>query len=516
MQNADFGRCDVNQFPDSTELWCDSCGCSRGKCGHAWPELDGGLHVVPDVPPNAKNIEPLDGAALLDDVERMLARFVAFPSDHALVATALWACYTHALDASDTSPRIAFLSPEPGSGKTRALEILEMLVPRPLLTVNVTPAYLFRRVSDEAGPPTILFDEVDTVFGPRAKENEEVRGLLNSGYRKGATAGRCVVGNGPITTEDMPSFAACALAGLDDLPDTIMSRAIVIRMRRRAPNEVIESFRRRTHSGAGQVLNERISAWVISAWADLDGAWPDLPAGVEDRNADVWEPLLAIADAAGGHWPERAREAAVAFVTDAATSSGGVGLQLLADIRTAFGDALSMATDVLIEALITMDESPWADMRGKAIDARGLSRRLGKYGIKPKVIRTGDKTPRGYDRADLHDAWVRYLPDLIVADVADVEDVRDKEGAKLHINQIILTSDKTTHREYETQEAAVARLLPQECATSATTAHAQAEVRSLFDPTNCQTCTAPLLLNNGRTQCERCRLDALVNERITP
>ncbi len=537
MQTARPSWCSMSDFPDSTELWCDKHAVPRGKCACPWSGTDAGLHLVPDVVTDVTDVthgrdkEGADsnGAELLDDIEEMLAKFVAFPNDHALVATALWACYTHALDASDTSPRIAFLSPEPGSGKTRALEILEMLVPRPLLTVNVTPAYLFRKVSDEAGPPTILFDEIDTVFGPRAKDNEEIRGLLNSGYRKGAVSGRCVVGNGPITTEDMPSFAACALAGLDDLPDTIMSRAIVIRMRRRAPNEHIQAFRRRTHSVAGQALNDRISAWITSVWADLDGAWPDLPAGIEDRNADVWEPLLAIADAAGGHWPERARESAVAFVTDAATSQGGFGLQLLADIRTAFGDALSMATDVLIEALITMDESPWADIRGKALDARGLSRRLSKYGIKPKVIRFGDTTGRGYERADLHDAWVRYLPDLIVTDVTHVTDVRIKEGAKLHINQIILTSDKTTHREYETQEAADVRALSEECVTSVTsvtsalpdtTPHNETD----SGPSQCQTCDTPLLLNNGRTQCERCRLDALVideldgqmMERITP
>jgi len=133
--------------------------------------------------------ETLNGATLLDQVEAMLARFVAFPSDETRTAVTLWIAHTHALDEFETTPRLAFLSPEPGSGKTRALEILELLVPRPLLTVNSTPAYLFRKVSDEAGTPTILYDEIDTVFGPKAKDNEDIRGMLNSGYRKGATAG---------------------------------------------------------------------------------------------------------------------------------------------------------------------------------------------------------------------------------------------------------------------------------------------------------------------------------------
>ena len=134
-----------------------------------------------------------DGAQLLDDIKAFLSRFVAYPSTHALVAHVLWIVHTWLMDAWESTPRIAFLSPEPGSGKSRALEVTEPLVPRPVHAVNTTSAYLFRKVSDEAGPPTILYDEIDTVFGPKAKDNEDIRGMLNAGHRKGATAGRCVL-----------------------------------------------------------------------------------------------------------------------------------------------------------------------------------------------------------------------------------------------------------------------------------------------------------------------------------
>jgi hypothetical protein len=377
----------------------------------------------------------------------------------------LWTAHAHALDAFDTSPRLAFLSPEPGSGKTRALEILELLVPRPLLTGNSTPAYLFRKVSDEAGTPTILYDEIDTVFGPKAKDNEDIRGMLNSGYRKGATAGRCVLKGKTVETEELPSYAAVALAGLDDLPDTIMTRAIVVRMRRRAPDERIEPYRRRVHQDAGHELRDDLAAWISVVWADLQDAWPDLPAGIEDRNADVWEPLLAIADAAGGHWPADARCCAVALVAAARGNGGGFGVQLLADLRSIFDAEPAMTTEAIIEALCALDESPWADIRGKALDARSLSRRLGKYGIKPKVIRIGDKTPRGYDRGDLHDAWIRYLPAEAVAD-----------------KPLPLTPN-IPPRGIEEEGSRSAPLLPQECATSAT---AQQSV------TDCLACGEPL------------------------
>ncbi len=183
----------------------------------------------------------LSGDVVLAEVENYLTQFVAYPSEAACVAHTLWVAHTHLMHLWESTPRIAFLSPEPGSGKSRALEVSEPLVPRPVHAVNATPAYLFRKVSDEAGPPTILYDEIDTVFGPRAKDNEEVRGLLNAGHRRGAVAGRCVVKGRTVVTEELPAYCAVALAGLDDLPDTLMSRSVIVRMRRRSPTEKVDS-----------------------------------------------------------------------------------------------------------------------------------------------------------------------------------------------------------------------------------------------------------------------------------
>ncbi len=141
----------------------------------------------------------------LDDIEAFLRRFVAYPSEHARTAHVLWVAHTHLMDAWDSTPRIAFLSQEPGSGKSRALEVSELLVPNPVQAVNVTPAYLFRKIGSEDGAPTVLYDEIDCVFGPKAKENEEVRGLLNAGHRRGAVAGRCVVRGNCLTEEYRPT-----------------------------------------------------------------------------------------------------------------------------------------------------------------------------------------------------------------------------------------------------------------------------------------------------------------------
>lgn len=351
----------------------------------------------------------VNGTVLLDSVHAFLARFVAYPLEDAHVAHTLWIAHTHMMDAWESTPRIAFLSPEPGSGKTRALEISETLVPRAVEAINATPAYLFRKVSDPDGMPTILYDEIDTLFGPKAKDNEEIRGILNAGHRRGAMAGRCVTRGKIIETEELPAYCAVALAGLGNLPDTIISRSVVIRMRRRAPTESVEPYRRRIHSPEGNALRDQLEAWAASIVGKIADSLPDMPAGVQDRDADVWEALLAVADAAGGEWPTRARVAAVALVAAAKAGTPSLGIRLLSDLRGIFGDRDSISTESILLELCGLEESPWADLRGKSLDSRRLANYLRPYGVFSKNVRADERIVKGYTREDLFDPWSRYL-----------------------------------------------------------------------------------------------------------
>ena len=351
-----------------------------------------------------------EGAAILSEIEAFVKRFVVHPSEHARIAHALWIAHTHAMSAWESTPRIAFLSPEPGSGKTRALEVSELLVPRPIEAINATPAYLFRKISDPDGSPTILYDEIDTLFGPKAKDNEEIRAIMNAGHRRGAVAGRCVVRGKTVETEELPAYCAVALAGLGGLPDTILTRAVVVRMRRRGPGEKVESFRRRMVASEGHGLRDRLAAWVQSQ--DFVNARPAMPEGIEDRAADVFEALLAVAEAAGGDWPSRARAAAVALVAAARESTPSLGVRLLTDLRQVFGEADAMSTEAILQALCALEEAPWGDLRGKPLDSRRLAGLLKPYGVQPKTMRVGTSTPRGYTKGDLWDAWARYVPPL--------------------------------------------------------------------------------------------------------
>jgi hypothetical protein len=362
--------------------------------------------------------DTINGAALLNEVEAFHRRFNVFPTEAAYVAVTLWDAHAHLIDAFDGTARLAFLSPEPGSGKSRALEIVETLTPNAALTVNASANALFRLVEATPGLPTLLFDEIDTVFGPKAGGNEEVRGFLNSGYRRGGTALRCVGDGSNQNAGFFSSYCAVAMAGLGSLPDTILTRSVIIRMRKRAPNEKVEPYRRRTHEKQGHALRDRLAKWAGTVRDAVADAWPDMPEGVTDRPADVWEPLLAVADAAGGHWPERARAACLELVyAGQDDDEASLGIRLLTDLRDkVFCGADRMPTAVILEMLLALDDGPWADVDDKPLNARMLSKLLGQYvtpnnkPIKPRGIRTPTGFPKGYYAEDLADAWTRYCP----------------------------------------------------------------------------------------------------------
>ncbi|MEU7963723.1 DUF3631 domain-containing protein [Streptomyces sp. NPDC049097] len=362
--------------------------------------------------------DTIDGAALLGEVEAFHRRFNVFPHEAAYVAVTLWDAHAHLLDCFDSTPRLAFLSPEPGSGKSRALEIVETLVPHPMVAVNASAAALFRAVSGADGRPTILFDEIDTIFGPKAGDNEDLRGFLNAGHRRTGVTYRCIGDGGNQTVQAFPSYCAVAVAGLGSLPDTILTRSIVIRMRRRARNERVEPFRARIHEAEGHKLRDRLAEWAEPTRGFVLGAWPEMPDGVTDRPADVWEPLLAIADAVGGQWPQRAREACVTLVRAAQTTDKhSLGIRLLSDLRNHVLIGVDkLPTIAILDRLNALDDAPWADLDGKPLDNRRLARMLGEYmtadnaPVRSRNIRTAGGVLKGFHAEDLADAWARYCP----------------------------------------------------------------------------------------------------------
>jgi hypothetical protein len=176
---------------------------------------------------------------------------------------------------------------------------------------------------------------------------------------------RCTA-DGKAEPLELNCYAAVAVAGLRALPDTLASRAIIIRMKRRAPDETVEPFRIRRAENEAAPLRESLVEWCCQHGDDLKAIEPDLPEGIDDRAADIWEPLIAIADAAGGDWPKAARAAAIHFTKEGADEGLTNGVELLEHIHQAFSDREVVSTKELLQTLINRDESPWADYRGKA------------------------------------------------------------------------------------------------------------------------------------------------------
>jgi hypothetical protein len=362
-----------------------------------------------------------DGAHLLDELHDALTKYVVLPGPEAADAVVLWIAASHAQPAWEHAPRLAAVSPEKRCGKSRLMDVVDATCHRPLITVNATVAAVFRSIGDD--PPTLLVDEADTIFGTKrqAENNEDLRGLLNAGHQRNRPALRMVGVGTAQKVGKFNTFSMAMLASIGELPDTIMDRAVVVRMRRRAPGEQVAPFRTGRDAPPLHDLRDRLAAWVRDHLDELRETDPKMP--VEDRAADTWAPLVAIADLAGADWPARARRAVLVGVQEAEEGDGeaSLRLQLLADLKAIFGGAQALHTRTILDRLHELEEAPWKDLFGKPLDPRGLSRRLHPYRIRPADVREVGDGPnlKGYKREDLVDAWTRYL----VRDVRDVGDI---------------------------------------------------------------------------------------------
>ena len=375
--------------------------------------------------------EPIvDGADLLDQVRAAMSRYVVLPSPEALDAVVLWIAATHAQPSWACAPRLVIRAPEKRCGKSRLLDLIEAVVHNPLITVNASPAAVYRSIGTN-DPPTILLDEADTIFGPKAGDsNEELRGLLNAGHQRNRNALRYNAATNSV--EHIPTFAMAALAGIGVMPDTIEDRAVVVRMRRRAPGENVDPFRHKRDAPVFRILARQLHKWARANAKAFEAAAPAMP--LEDRAADTWEPLFSIAAHAGRDWPERARAAALALTADHdASTEEPFSVRLLADCRTAFGPAEVLPTEDLLERLKEDPESPWPTWggRGDGLTAMKLGVMLREYDIRSTKMRLPDVGQvRGYLREDFTDAWDRYCPSPTEADTAPagLDDEYDGRG----------------------------------------------------------------------------------------
>ena len=345
--------------------------------------------------------EPVDGAELLDDISKAIGAYVVMPEANR-DACALWVAHTFLLDCTMISPRLAITSPTRGCGKTTALDVISQLVLRPLPAANVSASAIFRVV--ERFRPTLLIDEADTFL----KDNEELRGVLNSGHRKGGAVLRTV--GDDHEPRSFSTYSACAIALIGQLPGTLTDRSVPITLTRRKRDETITPFRldRVAHL---VVLACKLARWTADNKVAIATTEPEMPTGIYNRAADNWRPLLSVATVAGGGWVARGQKAALAGV--AANIDDAALLELLlGDIRTIFAKVERMPSAALVEALAEMDGRPWAEFgrNEKPITQNKLARLLKPLKIVPNSVRLDDKrTPKGYYLHQFEEAFSRYL-----------------------------------------------------------------------------------------------------------
>jgi Protein of unknown function (DUF3631) len=347
--------------------------------------------------------EAVDGAALLDELADTYRRFVSLP-DGGAEALALWIVLTYALEAFEVAPILALCSPLKRCGKTTTEEVTSALAKRPLAAANISVAALYRTV--ERFAPTLIVDEADTFL----LNNLALRGIINSGHTRATAFVIRTAGHEPRL---FSTWGARMIALIGRLPATLEDRAIVLPMRRRTPGEPVERIR-----GADLVrrlapLRRRVVRWVTDRLVALRTADPAVPERLDDRQADNWRPLLAIADEAGDTWADRARAAARTLAGAMVEADQADPVRLLADLRELFTTtrADKLATAVIVRHLRTLEDRPWADCaQGQPLTPRRLAQLLDGFRIKAKQIRQGDTTRKGYVRSDFTDAFRRYLP----------------------------------------------------------------------------------------------------------
>ena len=357
----------------------------------------------------AKEVEPWSEEVNLADVLNegiaCLRQYVHLDEGSACTVL-LWAAHTFVHGLVSVSPRLGIQSPEKGCGKTTLMEAVSLMVPKPVTAASISTASVFRLI--DAMKPTLLLDEADQLF---RSDNADLLAVLNSSHRKAsAYVIRTVeVSPGNFQPTLFSTFAPVVFAGIDELPPTLQDRSLIIRLERALPGEVVK------HLEDGFAHDLANVGRKMARWAQDIAELPrcDLSGipGLYNRAGDNWQPLLGIAERAGGEWPERAlaaaKQAVVASMDDQSTL-----VLLLSDIKDAFGERDKISSADLVGFLLGIEDGPYMDLNhGKSVNQHWLAKQLkGSIQGNSHSIRFGNKTPKGYERDQFKSAWRRYIP----------------------------------------------------------------------------------------------------------
>ena len=350
--------------------------------------------------------DPIVPSDLFEEIRQVIHQHIILdlPQGYSLT---LWATMTWMMDCFQVAPLAIINAPEKACGKTQLLEIMGRICCRSIPLSNMTTASMFRVT--EQYQPTLLIDEVDLFI----KENKEILGLINAGHTRSSSFVIRIVGDNH-EPKFFNVFGPKLVAGIaleKHLPDSTLSRGLIINMRRKLSHESVVSLR---HADIKkfEVIKAKLARFALDYAEQVSQAQPKLPESLSDRAQDNWSPLMAIAECAGETWTLAAYHAALKL-SSTVDESLSIGAELLTDIRTLFEtkNIERISSVDLILALVDDEERPWLTYnRGKQISPRQVATILKTYGIHSKTVRMPyNKTPKGYTASEFKDAFTRYL-----------------------------------------------------------------------------------------------------------
>jgi hypothetical protein len=399
----------------------DTLDKERQATRRRWAETPGGTEIPPVPDDDQPWPDPVTDIGPVLDIALAETACYVVALQHQLATAMLWGAHVHLLPRADlgidVAPRLGIRSEEPDSGKSTLLECVHNITPNPILSGSITPSSLFRII--DATHATLFIDEADQVI--HANSSPDLLALLNSGHRrKTAYAIRSVPG--PDGKSWVPTqfntFAGIAFAGLKSFPETLQSRTIGIPLHKATREEGREHL----INGYSPVLVEcrrKLARWSADL-TELPAA--TMPPELFNRMGDNWRGLLAVAEAAGGVWPDLARQAALAGFSE---GNDSLTTQLLDAVWQIFAKkkAVRLHTKVLLDALKAIEEAPWETANnGRDIDSYWLRERLKGFLPRPANPKEAAELRRsrewkdgtgsalkGYTEAHLREAWWRYL-----------------------------------------------------------------------------------------------------------
>lgn len=366
--------------------------------------------------PVASDLLPMTGddvatvtGKLLEECRALVTRYFVVLEEQAVIMAA-WILHTYVFEAAEITPYLHITAPEKECGKSNLMDLLAAVAANPVQSSGTTPAALVRIV--DAMKPTLFIDEMDALLKGSKESAESIRGILNAGFRRGGVFRKCNAAT--HEPEAFETFCPKCLTGIGELWDTVASRSIAIVMRRKRRDEFVEPFRQRKIKEAGTPIRTQLEAWAASGVTGLLLEMPPAAiASLSDRQNDIAEILLAVAQFAGDAWLQRLTEALQSVFNAARAEDGSIGATLLSDIRAVFEErnAGTVPSQILANCLCEIEGRTWADWnKGSGMTPNNLARQLKKFGVYPQTIRVGNGTPKGYRRTDFEDAWSRYCP----------------------------------------------------------------------------------------------------------